>query len=66
VLIYLYEHLTGKRVGKYSHTPKTVAQKINNLTVVFNAMKKDGIRFAEDVRYVKGKEIRRSFERVIH
>ena len=37
-------------MGKYCHTPKTVAQKISNLQSVINAMKKDGIKYAEDVR----------------
>ena len=48
MLITLYEKLTGKTVGKYSPTPTKTAQKLNNLTIVLNLMKKEGI-FSGDV-----------------
>ena len=50
VLIYIYEHLTGKSVGKYTARPTKTPHKLNNLTVVLGAMKKDGI-LTGDIRF---------------
>lgn len=40
-LIELLQTLTGKRVGRYSRTPKLVSQKIDNVNVAIDFMEKE-------------------------
>ncbi|KAF1745276.1 hypothetical protein MXB_4986, partial [Myxobolus squamalis] len=45
VLVKLYESISGKKIDKVVKTPKNVAQKLDNITLVMKGMNNDGVKF---------------------